>query len=147
MRVMNLTIIVRIVLGNGRFRFVRKSFIVLLFTLKVSSFSCPFFHPGKCKKFILLGFAPIFYLNCKHVLFVHILKQRIFFADLKKIADFQEFKFFTKLKTFKTYFFKFLSFINLPCGQVMSHKKFGPDRFSRFDVFGYKQTDRQAKFI
>ena len=24
----------------------------------------------------------------------------------------------------------------------MSHKKFGPDQFSRFDVFGYKQTDR-----
>ena len=36
----------------------------------------------------------------------------------------------------------------------MSHKKFGPDRFSRFDVFWIqtdrqtnKQTDRQAKFI
>ena len=28
----------------------------------------------------------------------------------------------------------------------MSHKKFGPYRFSPFDV-GYKQTDRQAKFI
>ena len=33
----------------------------------------------------------------------------------------------------------------------MSHKKFGPDRFSRFKFIGYKQTDkqtdRQAKFI
>ena len=32
----------------------------------------------------------------------------------------------------------------------MSHKKFGPDRFSRSAVLtfiGYKQTDRQAKFI
>ena len=28
----------------------------------------------------------------------------------------------------------------------MSHKKFGPDRFSRFDVY-WIQTDRQAKFI
>ena len=30
----------------------------------------------------------------------------------------------------------------------MSHKKFGPDRFSRFDVYWIqtnKQTDRQAK--
>ena len=47
----------------------------------------------------LLGrFAPIFYLNCEHVLFVYILKQRRNnFADLKK----------THL---------FLSFINLPCG-------------------------------
>jgi len=37
---------------------------------------------------------------------------------------------------------------------VRSHKKFGPDRFSRFDVYWIqtnrqtdKQTDRQAKFI
>jgi len=37
---------------------------------------------------------------------------------------------------------------------VMSHKKFGPDRFSRFDVYWIqtdrqtnKQTPRQAKFI
>jgi len=32
----------------------------------------------------------------------------------------------------------------------MSHKKFWPDRFSRFDVYWIqtnKQTDRQAKFI
>jgi len=32
----------------------------------------------------------------------------------------------------------------------MSHKQFGPDRFSRFDVYWIqtnKQTDRQAKFI
>ena len=28
----------------------------------------------------------------------------------------------------------------------MSHKKFEPDRFSRFDVY-WIQTDRQAKFI
>ena len=30
----------------------------------------------------------------------------------------------------------------------MSHKKFRPDRFSRFDVYWTnEQTDRQAKFI
>ena len=28
----------------------------------------------------------------------------------------------------------------------MSHKKFGPDRYSRFEVY-WIQTDRQAKFI
>ena len=51
-------------------------------------------------------------------------------------------------------FLKILSFINLPWGQVMSIKKFEPDRFSRFDVYWIqtnkqtdKQTDRQAKFI
>ena len=46
----------------------------------------------------LLGrFAPIFYLNCEHVLFVYILKQgrKKFCGFKKKIADFQEFIFFT----------------------------------------------------
>jgi len=38
-------------------------------------------------------------------LFTFLKKEGKNFADLKKIADFQEFKFFTKLKTFKTYFF------------------------------------------
>ena len=39
----------------------------------------------------LLGF----YLNCEHVLFVYISKQRKFFCGFKKkIADFQESKFF-----------------------------------------------------
>ena len=61
----------------------------------------------------------------------------------KKKKNFQEFKFFTKLKTFKRHFLKFLSFINLPCGHVMSHKKFGPDRFSRFDVY-WIQTNKQT---
>ena len=39
---------------------------------------------------------------------------------------------------------------NLPRGYMMSHKKFGPDRLSRFDVYWIQtsqQTDRQAKFI
>ena len=69
-------------------------------------------------------FAPIFYLNCEHVLFVYILKQsrknlRIF---KKKFADFQEFFFFTKLKTFKTHW-------------IQTNKQTDT------------QTDRQAKFI
>ena len=44
---------------------------------------------------------------------------------------------------------KFGSFINLPCGHVMSHKKFGPDRFSRFDVYWIqkKQTDNPNLYI
>ena len=76
----------------------------------------------------LLGrFAPIFYLNCVHVLFVYILKQ-----SRKKFRGF-----------LNTIFLKFLSFVNLPCGHVMSHKKFGPDRFSRFDVY-WMQTNRQT---
>ena len=44
---------------------------------------------------------------------------------------------------------KFWSFNNLSWGQVRSHTKFGPDRFSRFDVYLIqtdRQTDRQAKY-
>ena len=104
-----------------------------------------FMSPTKLLITRILGrFALIFYLNCDHVLFVYILKQR-----RKNFADFQELNFFTKLKTFKTLFL-FLSFITLPCDHVMSHKKFEPDRFSRFDVYWIQtngQTDRQAKFI
>jgi len=84
-------------------------------------------------------FAPIFYLNCEHVLFVYILKQR-----RKKIADFQEFKFFTKLKTLKANFLRCLSFINLPCGHMMSHKNLGPIGSAVFTFIGYKQTDTQT---
>ena len=73
----------------------------------------------------------IFYLNCEHVLFVYILKQRrTFFCGFKKNS-----RIFKKLNFFTN---------------VMSHKKFGPDRFSRFDVYWIqtnRQTDRQAKLI
>ena len=47
-------------------------------------------------------------------------------------------------------FLKIRSFINLPWGHVMSHKKFGPDRFSRFDVYWIqtnKQTDKPNLYI
>jgi len=58
----------------------------------------------------------------------------------KKIADFQEFNFFLQnYKPLKHIF----SLINLLCGLVMSHKKFGPDRLSLFDVY-WAQTDRQT---
>ena len=58
----------------------------------------------------LLGrFAPIFYLNCKHVIFAYILKQggKKFCGFLKKNSwIFKNLNFSTKLKTFKTYFKK-----------------------------------------
>jgi len=43
--------------------------------------------------------------------------------------------------------FKFLSFIHHPCGHVMSHKKFGPDQFSRTDTQTDKQTDKPNLYI
>ena len=61
---------------------------------------------------LLERLAPIFYLNCEHVLFVYILKQRrkIFCGFLKKqLADFKEFKFFYKIKNLQnTFFFIFI---------------------------------------
>ena len=91
----------------------------------------------------LLGcFAPIFNFHCEHVLFVYIVKK-----------NFVDFKNFQKSNFDGGKFLKIRS-INLSWGHVMSHKKFGPDRFSRFDVYWIqtdgqtdRQTDRQAKFI
>ena len=67
----------------------------------------------------------------------------------KKIADFQEIRFFTKLKTFKTHFF--ICIIHKP--SLWSRdvpQKIGPDRFSRFDVYWIqtnKQTDKSNLYI
>jgi len=41
-------------------------------------------------------------------------------------------------------YLKFLSFINLPCGHVMSHKKFGPIGSAVLMFIGYKQIDKQT---
>ena len=81
--------------------------------------------------------------------FFFILKQRkkilrIFFL---KIADFQELNFFfTKLKTFKTHIFFIFIIHNLPCGQVMSHKKFGPigSAVLTYWIQTNKQTPKQT---
>ena len=103
----------------------------------------------------LLGrFTHISYLNCDHVCFVYILKQRRkqFCGFKKNSRIFKNLNFFfTKLKTFKTHFLKFLSFIKFPCGPLMSHKNLGPIGSAVLAFIGYKQTDkqtdRQAKFI
>ena len=54
--------------------------------------------------------------------------------------DFQNFQ---KSNFDRGKFLKILLFINLPWDHMMSHKKFGPDRFSRFDVY-WIQTDKQT---
>ena len=71
--------------------------------------------------------ALIFYLNCEHVLFLHFITRK------KKIADFKEFNFFTKLKTFKTHFFIIRN----------------PSLWSRdvLTFIEYKQTNRQTNQI
>jgi len=97
----------------------------------------------------VLGFLSKLW-TCSFCLHFKTKKKKILRIFKKKSRISKNLNFFTKLKTFETHFFKFLSFINLTCGHVMSHKKFGPDRFSRFDVYWIqtdKQTDSQAKFI
>ena len=97
-------------------------------------------------------FASILYFNCEHFLFVYIVKQ-----EQKKFADLiLKNRGFSKLNGNRIlleaiYYF---DHPNLPLVYVRSHTKFGPDWFSRFDVYWIqtniqtnKQTDRQAKFI
>ena len=58
----------------------------------------------------------------------------------KNVVDFQNFQ---KSNFDGGKFLEIRSSINLPWAYVMSHKIFGPDRFSRFDVY-WIQTNRQT---
>ena len=51
-----------------------------------------------------------------------------------------------KFKLFQYFFSSNFDFVSLPWGHMRSHKKCGPDRFSRFDVY-FLQTDRQSTYI
>ena len=62
--------------------------------------------------------------NYEHSLFVYILKLK----KNKKVRGFYKVK-------FRGFFCK-----------MRSHKKIGPDRFSRLTYIGYKQLDRQEKY-
>ena len=75
-------------------------------------------------------------LICEHLLFVQ------YKTKTKKVSGFHNifsriFKILQQ-KAFKHKFLKFLSFINLP---------WGPKQTSVLASIGYKQTNRQAKFI
>ena len=79
-------------------------------------------------------FAPIIYFICKHFeLLEYIVKQNKIFAFYKRISYI--------FKILKIEFLKIWLSINLPWSQARSHKNFGPDRFSRFDVY-WIQTDK-----
>ena len=83
---------------------------------------CIFLWFSKCKtRNVTSGY------NNDNILKLEIFSNRKHKSE-KNVADFKK---------------KMLSFINLPCGHVMSHTKYGPDRFSRFDVY-WIQTDRQT---
>ena len=60
------------------------------------------------------------------------------------------FRGFKKNENLQDKFFRFLLSINLFWDHVRSHRKFGPDRFSRFDVYWLKtnkQIDKQSIYI
>ena len=65
---------------------------------------------------------------------------------MKKVSlIFRPLEYQKKIKFSKSNFVKILkirSSINLTWGYARSHNEFGPDRFSRFDFIGYKQTNR-----
>ena len=75
------------------------------------------------------------YTHCKN-------KQKKFADFIKFLCGFSN---LTKIGFVGGKFLKFWSFINLPLGHARSHKKFGPDRFSRFDVYWIQlQTNIQT---
>ena len=73
-----------------------------------------------------------FYFNCVCIVKQ---KQKNNFVDIQK-SNFAICK-----------FLKIISFINLSWGHTRSHKKFGPIGSAVLACIGYKQTDRQAKYI
>ena len=70
-------------------------------------------------------------------------KKKICGFSKKNAVDFQNFQ---KSNFDGGKFLKILSSINLPWGHVRSHKKFGPDRFSRFGVY-WIQTSKQTSKV
>ena len=66
------------------------------------------------------------------------------FADFNK--EFRGFSEFSKIWWKSNFdgdkYLKFWPFINLPWGHARSHKKFGPDRFNRFDVYWIQKKDK-----
>ena len=104
----------------------------------------PFLYKPQVNFTRLLGrFASIFYFNCEHFLFVYIVKRkrkslRIFL----KIVDFEN---LLEIEFCWRQIFVILIIHKPSLGHVMSHTKFGPDRFSRFNVYWIKQTDKQTE--
>ena len=91
---------------------------------------------------VLGRFAPIFYFNCEHFLFMYIVKQK---QTNKFYKNNRVFSKFSEIKICYSLIFENLSSINLPWGHARTHKKIGPDQFSRFSVY-WIQTNRQAKY-
>ena len=109
-------------------------------------------HPDK-QSISLLGFKGA--SRPSFISFVNMGVLLINKTKTKNFADFQQknswiFKIFKKSNFDGGKFLIIWSSINLPWGHVMSPKKFGPDRFSRFDVYWIQtdtQTDRQTSQI
>ena len=110
------------------------SSILKLYCLKVSEIVVKAVHWVSkrlvhCPSFSLAEISQVFKLLCKTLQQIYKIRSNL-----------------TKL----SFFLQFWWSINLPWGHVRSNTKFGPNKFSRFDVFRLqtnKQTPKQAKYI
>ena len=94
------------------------------------------------------SFAPIFYFNCEHFLFVHcktITYKK--FADLKK--DFMDFLNSIKIQFSYRLIFEILIILKPPGTGVIwgPTQNLGQIGCAVLTLIGYKQTDRPAKYI
>ena len=96
-----------------------------------------FLPQRKCIKSVRVIFS-LFLLNLRLLSYVYLNGEHVLLFTFKN-----KFSRITKLKL--NSFFK-ITFINQPCGHVMSHKKFGSDRFSRFWclLVTSRQTNKQT---
>ena len=101
-----------------------------------------FLPQRKCIKSVRVIFS-LFLLNLRLLSYVYLNGEHVLLFTFKN-----KFSRITKLKL--NSFFK-ITFINQPCGHVMSHKNLGPIGSAVLMFIGYKQTDkqtdRQVKFI
>ena len=100
------------------------------------------------KIFILLGFKGasrhlLFQLWTCSLCIIVKQKQEKFRGCYKKIVYFQNVQ---KSKFEKSKFLEIRSSVNLPWGHARSRNKFGPDRFSRVDVY-WIQTNKQTSKV
>jgi len=119
-------------------RIILSNFKLWIFSFKINS-NPLFLHEAQTRKNRFLRY---FKLNClnkyyKTSLSVHFAPSSISIVNIcgfykKKIGGFQN---FPKSNFVRSKFLKNRSSLNLPCGHARSHLKFGPDRFSRFDVY------------
>ena len=126
----------------------KKSKDISIFSTKVTgvSQSCKFLNGGSLEMKSTVFLIILEIQGASRPSSILIVNMFFLFTFKIFLRIFKNLNFLQNRKPLKHIYFLFISFINLPCGHMMSHKKIGPDRFICFDVY-WIQTDRQAKFI